>query len=95
MTFNIFGMKIRLIKEKDLAVKTGFSGVFYPPTKRIHIDAGYTGDKSMQVTLHEFLHAVIYRTGIDQVKLDEGVEEILCENIATALVENFTLKCKK
>jgi hypothetical protein len=44
--------------------------------------------------LHEGFHAVLRRTGIHQAQLSDDLEEIIVENFAIFLVENFKIQLK-
>lgn len=91
MTINIFGQKIRVLKRKNMIRDHGVRGLYEPDLNLISIDAALVGKEFIQTILHELCHSVINRTGITQGMREVGVEEIICENIATALVENFKL----
>jgi hypothetical protein len=91
MTLNIFGQKIRVLKRKNLARDSGLVGLWEPHIQLISIDADLVGKEYMQCLIHEIIHAVISRTGISQGLREQGVEEIISENVATALIENFKL----
>lgn len=95
MTLNIFGHKIKLIKQKGLLDKTNNRGVYVPEHQIIVVDPELKGNELMSTIIHEIVHAVFYRTGIDQAKIQDGVEEIICENVSIAMVENFHLRLKK
>jgi Zn-dependent peptidase ImmA (M78 family) len=95
MTLNIFGKKIRVLKKKNLIRDFGARGAYYSKLKLIVIDDEQVGTEHLQTLLHEMVHAVIDRCGIDQAGIGDGVEEIICESVATALIENFTLKPRK
>jgi Zn-dependent peptidase ImmA (M78 family) len=92
MKLSIFGKKVVVKKRRGLASVEGFDGLFFPANDLIVLDADLKGKQLNHVLIHEMIHCVINRTGILQAGLSEGLEEVLCENIATALVENFTLK---
>lgn len=94
MRLKIFGSIIRVLKKKDMS-QQGLRGLYMPKEKLILVDSELLDDDFMQCLVHELVHSVIYRTGIDQAQISAGVEEIICENIATAIIENFTLKAKK
>ena len=94
MKFNVFGQKIRLIVKSGL-IESGARALFLPGESKILIDSTLKGEDYMQTILHEIVHSVIHRVGINQSGVTDGIEEILCESISTALVENFSIKHKK
>lgn len=91
--FNIFGVKtpIRTFKEtEDTAHLMGFA------TKtplQIYIGDSVPKDLYDECLLHEALHCVFYRVGLDQV-LSKEVNEILCETVSKFVTENYKLKGK-
>lgn len=89
MTLNIFGMSISVLKDKNLSTNYGLRGVFYPVEKKIVIDNNMSGPDFLQTLVHELIHVVIFRVGIDQTKISEDLEEVLCESISTAVLENW------
>ena len=94
MKLNIFGQIIRVLKRRDMIASSGCRGMYRPDEKLIEIDESQVGYEYWHTLVHEIVHSVIYRTGIDQARLDPGVEEILCENVSTAINENFKLTKK-
>lgn len=94
MKLNIFGRIVNVMKRKKMTEQTGCTGLFYPTEGRIELEAELVGDEYMQVLIHEIIHCVIHRVGIDQARIGDGVEEILCESVSTALVENFKIQKK-
>ena len=95
MKLKIFGQMIRVLKEHDLTETQGARGLCFQDKKLIFIDSDLTGDEYLQTLLHEVVHAVIQRTGIHESGLTDEVEEIICDNVATAIVENFKIKIKR
>lgn len=94
MKLNIFGKIIKVLKEKNLSRRTGSRGEFYSRHNLIVIDDKLVNDEFNQTLLHELIHAVISRVSIDQTSLEEGVEEIICDAVATAIIENFKIKVR-
>lgn len=94
---NIFGRYVAIIPAKNMSEEQGASAqfincdgedfdlIFYDPD-----------DKNVKQTiLHELFHGVIYRTAIYQGEISDDLIEIICDNIATFMVETFDLKIKK
>lgn len=94
MKLKIFGKIFRVLKAKNFSSHYGLRGLFDPDKELIKVDSELIGDQYFITIIHELVHGVIYRTGIDQAKLSEGVEEVICENVAVAIVENFKLTPK-
>jgi len=51
-------------------------------------------DRNFQVIIHEVLHATFHRLGLRHT-LDEQLEEVLCDTIATVIDENFKLERRR
>ena len=81
-----------VLKEKNLTETQNARGLYFHDKGMIFIDADLTGNDYLQTLLHELIHAVIQRTGIEESGIPEGIEEIICDNVATAIVENFKLE---
>lgn len=47
-----------------------------------------------QALLHENIHAILHRTGIEQTSISEDVVETICENISVFITESYHLKPK-
>ncbi len=89
MRVNIFG-KIYQINIEDL--DDGNIGQCNHAEKKISIDANKLKcDPTTlftQVLLHEIIHAIVDRCGFRQF-IESQAEELLCENVARILDENF------
>lgn len=64
-------------------------GEFCPTTWMIKIKKSLPPDERLHTLIHEIGHAVVMRTGLKQSELSHDVEEVLVENIATSIMENF------
>ena len=80
----IFGQRFK-IKVMPLH---GYLGLCDRAAKIIYVESNQTESEIYQTLLHEIGHAVIGRTGIVQA-LSPELEEIIVENIATAIIDNF------
>ena len=89
MVLNIFGIRVVVSPKKNLMNEHGCRGIYYPGSGKMIIDPLLVGKDKLQCVLHETVHAVICRVGIDQTKMSSDLEEILCESISIALVENW------
>lgn len=87
----IFGRKIRVKKIKDLGKNHGLAGYFDPVKKEIAIDSSLKGDDYNSTLIHEMIHSIFDRVGIVQTRLSHDTHEMIAENVANAIVENFRL----
>lgn len=83
----IFGV---IYKVYYTRIKGGLSGDCDPNRAIIRVCPLSPRKSQLHTLLHEMIHAVIFRTGIFQA-LDHKSIETICENIATAILENFKL----
>lgn len=90
-TLNIFGNKIKISIED---IGTEDAGRYYEKLNLIKIAPHLKGDDLMHTLLHEVGHAILVRTGVRQA-IEDQVHEVIVENMATALLENFDIKLKK
>jgi hypothetical protein len=90
LKLNIFGKKYRVVKDKTMP--DGQVGLCNNEDALILIDAELVDSEYMRIVLHEMIHAIISRVGIDQSEMSHDVEEIICGAVSTSLVENFQLK---
>lgn len=94
MKLKIFGVTVPVKEYKNLIQERGWSGYYDITEKVIYIDASLKGEERLQTIIHEFGHSVMYRTAMQQTKIPHEVFEIIVDNFATAIVENFNLKPK-
>jgi Zn-dependent peptidase ImmA (M78 family) len=92
---NILGMSVKVIKKKNLIQEQDAEGLYNPVTNEISIDSSLEKDAFIATLLHEIGHAIIRRGGVYQSQIAPGVEEILVEQFATVIVENFNLTRKR
>lgn len=90
--FNVLGLEVPVIQKKVL--ENNDAGVFDPVKKEIFICKSLPKDQQKFVELHELLHAVFFRIGIEDIGVDAKSEELLCNQIATVLLDNFRLTRK-
>lgn len=99
MTLNIFGKKVRVLKKTQLAQDADsdmeLAGYYDPVNSVIAVHEKLVGDAFFHTLVHEIAHAVMHRTGVMQSRISPDIQEVLCENIATAITENFDLRAKK
>lgn len=90
---NIFGKKIKVKTVKGLR-EQGIAGLFSPSSLEILISEEQTKECAIETLIHEVVHSVINRTGINQ-SLSHELEEVICENVSKAICENFKLALKR
>lgn len=91
-SFNVFGNKvpIRFFKETspELAEICGYC---QKEPLAIFINENLSAKNKSQTYIHELGHAIIFSAGLDQV-LSAEVQEIICEQFAKVISENYNLK---
>lgn len=80
----IFGQRFKV----KVVPLHGYLGLCDRATNTLYVESNQSEKEIYQTLLHEIGHAVVGRTGIAQA-LSPEVEEIIVENIATAIIENF------
>ena len=88
MKLNIFGLQVK-VQFKNIS-NSGFVGWYDDATQEIVISNGLKGFYKKQTFMHEFFHAVWFRSGINQSKIPHEVQEIIVEQFATAFCENYS-----
>jgi Zn-dependent peptidase ImmA (M78 family) len=78
-------MKFTDLSKKELC------GDCCPETFVIYIDKNLDPDLQAKTILHEVIHAVFFRMGIENTTVDENMREILCDLIAAVIQENFKI----
>lgn len=94
MELVIFGQNIKVSYKKNL-INNGVAGSYNTSTKEIEIDKSLKGKEFNQVLLHELIHAVFDRLGLINTNVSHELEEIICDNVATAISENAKLVWNK
>ena len=93
IVFNILGARVKLHFQEKL-FETGAVGLYDPDQKKIIIDSRLNENDKLHTLIHEFVHAVQFRSGLVQTSIPQDLHEIMAETIATALIENFEIKLK-
>ncbi|MBX3018011.1 MAG: hypothetical protein KF767_08985 [Bdellovibrionaceae bacterium] len=94
MKLKIFGVSMQVKRRKHLRTKEEAMGIYYPGQNLIHIDADLKGEEYDQCVLHEAVHALLDRLHISPA-IDEDVEEIIADSVATMITENWKLSKKR
>lgn len=85
---NIFGKKYK-VKNSNILKDHGIEGLCDGEKSTILISTH--SQEPIQTLLHEIGHAVFERTGLCQA-INPELEEIVVENIARAIADNFQVK---
>ena len=90
MTLNLFGQRWKVYHAK---IHPDYAGHCYYETCTIEISDDIPVSSSFfQVTLvHEILHALFFRMSYRQSGLSHDLEEVMIDQIATAIAENFRI----
>jgi len=88
---NVFGSRVPVKIVKDLTLNSGALGYYFK--KEIAIDAGQSSDDMCKTLIHECTHALFDRVGLNQA-ISREVEEIVAENFANLIFENFKVELK-
>jgi hypothetical protein len=87
----VFGSKISVSLVPNLTANTGALGQYYK--KAILIEACQDKENLEKTFLHEIIHALSDRIGLNQA-ISRELEEIVCESVANLIYENFDLQLK-
>jgi Zn-dependent peptidase ImmA (M78 family) len=91
----VFGKKIKVFyKNGKLNDEDSLAGFFDPVNWVIYVDARLSKEEQRLVELHELVHCVFYRLGYRNTNINENLEELICENVASVIVENYNLSKK-
>jgi len=84
----VFGKTVKIVYKKltDCVGLTNY--------KTIYITTGISEELRIETMLHELFHCTIERTGLNQFGIDPKLEEIIVDNLAKVINENFTLTQK-
>jgi len=91
---NVFGAKIPVKVVKNFMHTTGNHGLYYPISKEVCIAEDQTKEEAIHTLIHELVHAVFARAGLNQA-VEDKIEEIVAEQVGTVITENFNLSLKR
>lgn len=90
--FEVFGQDVPVYMVKGLKEK-GDVAQYKSEIPCIEVDEEAVADDNLaQVILHELGHAVLFRTAVMQTSLTEDTAEVIVDNFATFMVENFDIE---
>ena len=84
---NVYGKTFKIVYRN---LDSGLYGECIPSKDLIEIDESLKGRDFMQTLVHEYFHALIDRISLNQI-LSEDLEEVICDNFATFLIENHLI----
>lgn len=91
MILKVLGKNVKVVFT-DLEAENLY-GRFWIEANVIEIDKKLKKEQKTATILHELIHAVIQRSGLNNV-IAPDTEEIVCDQIAKVIAENFHLKKK-
>lgn len=89
---NVFGKSIPVFKVTGLMDKDAY-GYYSEEHQQIGIDADLKGDMLEHTIIHELFHAVLDRLHCQQQMAPEFLE-VVVENLALSVIDNFKVKFK-
>src|SRR6185503_14025827 len=96
----VFGTLVPIYRVKGLMAGSALPelgqafGYFHEETKVIGVDADLKGDALEGTVLHELFHATLDRLHVQQ-QLSRALVEVIVENLAVAVVDNYRLRWRK
>lgn len=91
MKLSIMGDVYKLVQETSLLEKEMICGECDFQNKLIKIDASLTGQMKDETIIHELIHAALHRLSWRQAGLMGPLEELLADQLAKVISENFKL----
>lgn len=87
--FLVFGIKVK-VYYKNLRDQ-GYAGLYYYDSRHIELDKTLTKKEESVTSLHELFHATSDRLGLRNTGLRQEIEEVIVDNFAKVVEENFIL----
>jgi len=85
---SVFGKKCPI---KTTVMDNNFLGLFYYDDFRIEISDQCPDHKYDEILVHEMIHAVFNRSSLNQCNISHDAQEIICDQVAKFITENFKL----
>jgi predicted SprT family Zn-dependent metalloprotease len=91
MTLNLFGQRWKVYHAK---IDPQYAGHCYYETNTIEINDEIPQSTTLfqETLIHELLHALYFRMSYRQSGLSHDLEEVMIDQLAKALTENFRLQ---
>lgn len=92
---NVFGLKIPVLFTSDTLVVDGkacyghYNNEDGKELITVYTGEGTSRNQIMITVFHELLHSVFYRLGMENSLVSYEMHELIADNFAKALVENF------
>ena len=90
-SINVFG---KTCPVKITSLDDNFLGLFYYDEFRIEISDKCPKEKFDEIFIHEAVHAVFNRSSLNQCAISHDAQEIICDQVAKFITENFKLTKK-
>lgn len=88
-SLTVFGKKISI--QRAPLSSQGILGFYSPHENKVVICTSLSGEAYYATLIHELMHCVFVRAGLAQ-SIRTEVEEIVCEQVSIAILENFKIK---
>ena len=79
---------------KGLRSEQSVFGLYSSMQKKILIAEDQTKEEAISTLVHESIHALFDRAGVNQ-SINGEIEEVIAEQVAIMITENFSLTLKK
>lgn len=86
-SYDVYGKKLKVVFTERIDCDDAL-GVFIPDEFKVEIVKSIEGDLALATLLHELIHGIIFRCGVHTSSLSDDVQEIICDTIATWIVDN-------
>lgn len=90
---DVLGKKIKVVF-RDMT-EENVCGHYIYSSNLIEINNMLTKETQEITLIHELIHAVFFRAGVLNTKVSEDIEEIICDQVAKVITENFKLTKNK
>jgi hypothetical protein len=86
--FNVFGREVP-VRIQEMDAKD--AGEYCETKKEITINTSQKGELLVPTMVHELFHATVDRVALIQTGISDDMWEVIVENFATVVCENFDL----
>lgn len=94
MKYNILGLSVPINFEDGLMVTQSACGYYDPKTDAVYCDKSLNGYDRSHTLIHELVHGIMFRVGVHCTSISNDTKEIICENVATVILENKAIMKK-